>query len=279
MTTDYQYNNLIKEILSYGVHVKHKRTGLTRKTLYGRTLIYTSGEFPIITTRKVPYISAIKEMLCYIRGYNNINQFRATGLKTWDATYEQWSGKNKDGDMGPIYGTQWRNWADPVFNNVDQLKEVIDKLLNRNDDSNLVMTAVNPGETHAMCMPACMHTHRWSLADDGVLHQHSFQRSSDAPLGLVFNMIQASWLLQVICRITGLRPGVISHHLDNVHIYENQIDTVKAQLANTPLDCEPKLILPDSLNDLNDLDYIVKAEDFKIEGYESHGVINHPLAG
>jgi len=280
-----QYLDLCKKIINEGTMIHNERTGKNTLTIINADLEYNvgAGEFPMVTTRKSYYKSAIAELLGYIRGYDNAKQFREIGTKTWGANAnenEAWlnnPARKGEDDMGRVYGVQGRHWRTPEGNEIDQLKKVINNLKNGIDDRGEIITFYNPGEFHLGCLRPCMHTHTFSLLGD-TLHLTSYQRSCDVPLGLNFNMIQVYTLLALVAQITGHKPGIAYHKIVNAHIYEDQIDLMKnVQLKREPFK-SPKLIINPEIKSLEDLEAWVSIEDFKVEGYESHPPIKYPFA-
>jgi len=280
-----QYLDLAQRIVDEGVWVDNERTGLKCLTIINADLEYNvgAGEFPMVTTRKSFYKSAIAELLGYIRGYDSAADFRALGTKTWDANAnlnEAWlnnpARKGKD-DMGRVYGVQGRSWRTPEGNVIDQLQKVVDHLSNGIDDRGEIVTFYNPGEFHLGCLRPCMHTHNFSLLGD-TLYLTSYQRSCDVPLGLNFNMIQVYTFLALMAQITGHKPGKAFHKIVNAHIYENQLDLMKnVQLKREPFPAPTLKINPD-IKTLKDLETWVTVNDFEVEGYQCHEPIKYPFA-
>jgi thymidylate synthase len=280
-----QYLDLCQRIVDEGTWVENERTGKRCLTVINADLEYNVGanEFPMITTRKSYFKSAIAEFLGYIRGYDNAADFRALGTKTWDANAnlnEAWLNnpfRKGDDDMGRVYGVQGRAWATPDGTKIDQLKKIVDDLSNGIDDRAEILTFYNPGEFDMGCLRPCMHTHNFSLLGD-TLHLTSFQRSCDVPLGLNFNQVQVFFFLAIMAQITGLKAGTAYHKIVNAHIYEDQLELMRdVQLKRKPF-ASPKLIINPDIKSLKDLETWVTMDDFKIEGYESHDAISYPFA-
>ena len=215
-----QYLDLCNRIINDGTWIENERTGKRCLTVINADLQYEVGknEFPMITTRKSYFKSAIAEFLGYIRGYDNAADFRALGTKTWDANAnlnEAWLNnphRKGEDDMGRVYGVQARSWKTPEGNTIDQLKKVVDNLKNGIDDRAEIITFYNPGEFHMGCLRPCMHTHTFSLVGD-TLHLTSYQRSCDVPLGLNFNQVQVFVFLALMARITGKKAGTAYHKI------------------------------------------------------------------
>ena len=280
-----QYLDLCQRIIDEGVWIENKRTGKRCLTVINAELNYNVGnnEFPLITTRKSFFKSAIAEILGYIRGYDNAADFRALGTKTWDANANDnadWLNnafrKGHD-DMGRVYGVQGRSWAKPDGGSIDQLRKLIDNLKNGIDDRGEILSFYNPGEFHMGCLRPCMHTHNFSLLGD-TLYLTSYQRSCDVPLGLNFNQIQVYVLLALVAQITGHKAGMAYHKIVNAHIYEDQLDLMKnVQLARSPFP-SPKLMINPEIKSLEDLETWVTMADFSVEGYQYHDAIQYPFS-
>ncbi|MDF1880859.1 thymidylate synthase [Sulfurimonas sp. MAG313] len=280
-----QYLKLCKRIIDEGTWIKNERTGKSCLTVINADLQYEVGknEFPMITTRKSYFKSAIAEFLGYIRGYDNAADFRALGTKTWDANAnlnEAWlnnSYRKGEDDMGRVYGVQARSWKTPEGNTIDQLRKVVDNLKNGIDDRAEIITFYNPGEFHMGCLRPCMHTHTFSLIGD-TLHLTSYQRSCDVPLGLNFNQVQVFTFLALMARITGKKAGTAYHKIVNAHIYEDQLDLMKdIQVKREPF-ASPQLHISDKIQSLEDLETWVSMDDFSISGYECHDAIKYPFS-
>ena len=280
-----QYLDLCQRIVDDGVWVENKRTGKRCLTVINAELNYDVGnnQFPLITTRKSFYKSAIAEIIAYLRGYDNAADFRALGTKTWDANANEnqdWLNnvyRKGEDDMGRVYGVQGRRWAKPDGGHVDQFKKLVDDLKNGIDDRGEILSFYNPGEFHMGCLRPCMHTHNFSLLGD-TLYLTSYQRSCDVPLGLNFNQIQVYVLLALVAQITGHKAGMAYHKIVNAHIYEDQLDLMKnTQLKREPFPA-PKLIINPDIKSLEDLETWVTMDDFSVEGYQYHEAIQYPFS-
>jgi len=279
------YLDLCQRIIDKGTWIENERTGKRCLTVINADLEYRvdKNEFPMITTRKSFYKSAIAEFIGYIRGYDNAADFRALGTKTWDANAnlnEAWLNnphRKSEDDMGRVYGIQGRSWAKPEGGYIDQLKKVVDNLTNGIDDRAEIITFYNPGEFHMGCLRPCMHTHNFSLLGD-TLYLTSYQRSCDVPLGLNFNQVQVYVFLALMAQITGKKPGIAYHKIVNAHLYEDQIELMKnVQLTRQPFP-SPQLIINPKITTLKDLETWVTMDDFNIEGYQCHEAIKYPFA-
>lgn len=280
-----QYLALCQRIVDKGQWIENRRTGKRCLTVINADLEYDVGnnQFPMITTRKSFYRSAIAEFLGYIRGYDNAADFRALGTKTWDANAnlnKDWlNNKHRKGidDMGRVYGIQGRSWATPEGGFIDQLQKIVNNLKNGIDDRAEILTFYNPGEFHLGCLRPCMHTHTFSLVGD-TLHLTSYQRSCDVPLGLNFNQVQVFTFLALMAQITGKKAGFAYHKIVNAHIYEDQLALMQdVQLKRKPF-ASPQLIINPKIKTLEDLETWVTMDDFKVQGYECHEAIKYPFS-
>jgi thymidylate synthase len=280
-----QYLDLCQRIIDHGSWVENKRTGKRCLTVINADLNYdvANNQFPLITTRKSYWKSAIAEILGYIRGYDNAADFRALGTKTWDANAnenEQWlnnSFRKGEDDMGRVYGVQGRSWAKPDGSHLDQLKKIVDNLSQGIDDRGEILTFYNPGEFEMGCLRPCMHTHTFSLLDD-TLYLTSYQRSCDVPLGLNFNQVQVFAFLAIMAQITGHKAGMAYHKIINAHIYEDQLELMRdVQVKRTPFP-SPQLTINPDIKSLEDLETWVTMDDFEVTDYQSHEPIRYPFS-
>ncbi|MGY0591093.1 MAG: thymidylate synthase [Paraglaciecola chathamensis] len=280
-----QYLDLCQRIVDEGVWVNNERTGKKCLTVINADLTYdvAKGEFPLVTTRKSFYKSAIAEMIGYIRGYDNAADFRKIGTSTWDANANQnqaWLDnphRRGEDDCGLIYGKIGRNFPKPDGGSIDLLAKIIHDLKNGIDDRGEIFTFYHPGAFHMGCLRPCMYSHHFSLLDD-TLYLNSTQRSCDVPLGLNFNMVQVYFLLAIVAQITGKKAGKAYHKIVNAHIYEDQLALMRdVQLKREPLNM-PKLIINPDIKSLKDLETWVTMDDFNIEGYEHHPAIKYPFS-
>lgn len=279
------YLDLGRRIIDTGEWVVNERTGKRCLTVINADMEYDMSEMklPVLTSKKVRWEDAVAEILGYLRGYDNAAQFRALGTKSWDENTDNnaaWLAnpfRRGPGDMGRAYGVQARAYMSPEGKPIDQLKKIVDHLSQGIDDRREIMTFWNPGEMDRMCLPACMHTHTFSILG-GKLYLTSYQRSSDFPLGQVWNAVQVGWLLAVMAQITGLKPGKAFHKLVNVHLYEDQLDLMRdVQLKREPFELPTLKINPD-IKSLQDLETWVTTADFELEGYQHHPAIKYPFS-
>ncbi len=280
-----QYLDLCQRIVDEGVWVENKRTGKRCLTVINADLTYDvdAEKFPLVTTRKSYYKSAIAEMIGYLRGYDNASDFRKLGTKTWDANAnlnQEWLNnpyRKGEDDCGFIYGKVARNFPKPDGGSVDLLQKIVDDLTAGIDNRGEILTFYHPGVFHMGCLRPCMYSHHFSLLGD-TLYLNSTQRSCDVPLGLNFNMVQVYFLLAIMAQITGKKPGKAYHKIVNAHIYEDQLDLMKnVQLKRTPYD-SPRLIINPDIKTLNDLETWVTMDDFSLEGYQCHEPIAYPFS-
>lgn len=281
-----QYLDLCQRIIDEGVWLENKRTNIKVKTIINADFTYDvdKGEFPMVTTRKAFYKSAIGELLGYLNGCSDAKEFKEKyKTPSWLANAnenEAWlknpfrKGKN---DMGRVYGVQGRDWINSRGQSLDQLKKIIYHLSNNIDDRGEILTFWNPGEFDQGCLRPCMYEHQFSLLGD-TLYLNSTQRSIDVPLGLVFNQMQVYVLLALMAQITNKKPGKAYHKLVNIHIYENQIDLMQnVQLKRFPFPLPTLEINPD-IKSLEDIETWVTVDDFKVHGYQHHEKISYPFS-
>lgn len=279
-----QYEALCQRILDKGVMVANERTGVGCLTVINADFEYdvAAGYFPLVTTRKASYKAAIAELLGYLRGYSDAQQFADIGSPTWFANANEnkaWLAnphRKGENDMGRVYGVQGRSWAKPDGSTLDQLQKVYDDLKAGKDDRGEIITFWNPGEFDQGCLRPCLHSYQFSVLD-GILYLNATQRSIDVPLGLVFNMVQVYTFLALMAQITGLKPGIAYHKMVNCHIYENQIDLIKEQLAREPFE-SPRLHINPEIKSLEDVLTWVSKDDFTVEGYHCHPAISYPFS-
>lgn len=280
-----QYLELCQRIVDSGVWVHNERTGIDCLTVVNADLEYdvANNKFPLLTTRKSYFKSAIAELLGYLRGYSSAAEFRAIGCNTWNANAnenESWlknPHRKGEDDMGRVYGVQGRAWQKPDGTTLDQLRKIVENLSKGVDDRGEILTFYNPGEFEYGCLRPCMHTHHFSLLGD-TLYLNSFQRSCDVPLGLNFNQVQCFTLLALMAQITGKKAGKVYHKIVNAHIYENQLDLMRdIQLKRDPFP-SPQLHINPDIRTLEDLESWVSTDDFKVSGYRCHEPIKFPFA-
>jgi len=276
-----QYNALCKRVLEEGVWVENERTGKRCLTVINADFEYDvgAGELPLLTNKQVFQVSAVAEILGYIRAYDNAKQFEDIGSPTWrnnsDKT-QAWLDnplRKGSGDIGKCYGGIGRD-----FGGVDLLDKVYKDLCKGIDDRREIVTMLKPDEFHKGCLRPCAYLWHFSLLGD-TLYLTVSQASLDIPLGMPFNSISFYFLLAVMAKITGKKAGKVFHKMVNCHVYSDQIEPLKEQLSRTPLDITPKLEIADWVTSLEDLEKDVHAREyFKVTGYEHQGKIVFPFS-
>ncbi|MBR2299208.1 MAG: thymidylate synthase [Alphaproteobacteria bacterium] len=258
-----QYLDLLQDIMENGVD-KMDRTGVGTRSVFGRQMRFDlSKGFPLVTTKKVHLKSIIHELLWFIKGDTNIKYLQDNGVRIWN----EWADEN--GDLGPVYGAQWRNWNGQ---GIDQLGDVIERIKSKPNDRRLIVTAWNPSQIGQMKLPPCHMMFQFYVAN-GKLSCMLYQRSCDMFLGVPFNIASYALLTMMIAQVCGLKPGEFVHTLGDTHIYHNHFEQVKEQLTHTPLPL-PQMKINPNVKDINDF----KFEDFELVGYESYGTIKAPVA-
>lgn len=258
-----EYLDLLQDILDNGVD-KIDRTGVGTRSVFGRQMRFDlSKGFPLVTTKKVHLKSIIYELLWFIKGDTNVKYLQDNGVRIWN----EWA--DEDGNLGPVYGSQWRNWNGE---GVDQLADVIKRLKETPNDRRMIVSAWNVSKISQMKLPPCHMMFQFYVAN-GKLSCMLYQRSCDMFLGVPFNIASYALLTMMIAQVCGLEVGEFVHTLGDTHIYHNHFNQVKEQLTHTPLKLPVMKINPD-VKDINDF----KFEDFELVGYESYGVIKGKVA-
>ncbi|TCJ16301.1 thymidylate synthase [Parasulfuritortus cantonensis] len=260
------YHDLLKHVLAHGVR-KADRTGTGTISVFGYQMRFDlAAGFPLLTTKKVHLKSVIHELLWFLQGDTNIKYLKDNGVSIWD----EWADEN--GDLGPIYGYQWRNWPAPDGRHVDQIQEILDTLRHNPDSRRIIVSAWNVGEIPNMKLPPCHAFFQFYVAD-GRLSCQLYQRSADIFLGVPFNIASYALLTMMIAQVTGLKPGDFVHTLGDAHIYLNHMEQVDLQLSRDfrPL---PSMRLNPDVTDL----FAFRYEDFTLEGYDPHPGIKAPVA-
>ncbi|MBR1915247.1 MAG: thymidylate synthase [Alphaproteobacteria bacterium] len=258
-----QYLDLLNDIMENGVD-KMDRTGVGTRSVFGRQMRFDLSQgFPLVTTKKVHLKSIIHELLWFIKGDTNIKYLQDNGVRIWN----EWADEN--GDLGPVYGAQWRNWNS---DGIDQLQDVINRIKNTPNDRRMIVSAWNPSQIGQMKLPPCHMMFQFYVAN-GKLSCMLYQRSCDMFLGVPFNIASYALLTMMIAQVCDLKPGEFIHTLGDTHIYHNHFDQVRLQLSRTPLKLPIMKINP-NVKDINDF----KFEDFELVGYESYGVIKAQVA-
>ncbi len=273
-----QYLSLLKKILDKGSD-RSDRTGVGTRALFGLQMRFDLSQgFPAVTTKKLAFRAVKSELLWFLEGSNDDNRLKelnGSEKTIWTANAEAsyWKPKAQfDGDLGRVYGIQWRAWKKSDGSTVDQIAEVIEKIKTNPTDRRMIVTAWNPGELDQMALPPCHMFFQFFVADEKLsLYMH--QRSCDMFLGVPFNIASYALLLHMVAQVTGLKVGEFVHSLGDAHIYHNHFDAVKEQLSRTPLK-SPTLWLNPDIKNIDDF----KMDDIKLEGYESHPPIKAEMA-
>ena len=260
------YLDLLRHIQAHGT-VKNDRTGTGTISTFGYQMRFDLSEgFPVLTTKRLHLRSIIHELLWFLRGDTNIRYLHDNNVTIWD----EWADAN--GDLGPIYGYQWRSWPAPDGSHIDQIAQVVDQIRSNPDSRRLIVSAWNVAEIDRMALPPCHALFQFYVAD-GKLSCQLYQRSADVFLGVPFNIASYALLTMMIAQATGLRPGEFVHTLGDAHIYLNHIEQVDLQLARTPRPLPVMKINPD-VKSVFDFRY----EDFLLEGYDPWPSIKAPIA-
>lgn len=253
-----QYLNLCRDILNKGTK-KEDRTGTGTISLFGYQMRFPLQEgFPLLTTKKLHLKSIIYELLWFLRGDTNIRYLQEHGVRIWN----EWADDN--GDLGPVYGYQWRSWPGKNGETIDQIAKVVDMIKHQPDSRRLIVTAWNPADIEEMALPPC-HCLFQFYVNNGRLSCQLYQRSADVFLGVPFNIVSYALLTHMIAHVTGLEAGEFIHTLGDAHIYLNHLDQVKEQIQR-----EPRKLPQLSINRKVDSIFDFKYEDFTIEGYHPH---------
>ncbi len=260
------YLDLLEHVLEHGVE-KSDRTGTGTRSVFGYQMRFDLSEgFPAVTTKKLHFRSIIHELLWFIAGDSNVAYLQENGVKIWD----EWA--DEDGELGPIYGVQWRSWPTPDGGTIDQLKDVILALQRNPDSRRHIVSAWNVADIPDMALPPC-HTMFQFYVANGRLSCQLYQRSADLFLGVPFNIASYALLTQMVAQVTGLQPGEFVHTFGDAHIYSNHMEQVKTQLERDPLPL-PTLELNPDVGNIDDFTY----DDIEIVGYQSHDRIRAPIA-
>ncbi|HET9820952.1 MAG TPA: thymidylate synthase [Burkholderiaceae bacterium] len=261
-----QYLDLMRAVLERGTR-KADRTGTGTLSLFGWQSRYDLGAgFPLLTTKKLHVKSIIHELLWFLRGDTNVAYLHAHGVSIWD----EWA--DERGELGPIYGYQWRSWPDYAGGHIDQIGGVIERIRRDPDSRRLLVSAWNPAQVDAMRLPPCHVLFQFYVAD-GRLSCQLYQRSADIFLGVPFNIASYALLTQMVAHVTGLAPGEFVHTLGDAHLYLNHLEQAREQLTRAPRPL-PRLDIRRQTTSLFDLEY----DDFALTGYDPHPAIRAPVA-
>jgi thymidylate synthase len=262
-----QYLDLCQHILENGV-LKPNRTGIDTIGVFGYQLrCNLQDEFPLLTTKKLHLKSIIYELLWFLQGNTNVKFLQDNGIHIWDG----WA--NENGELGPVYGSQWRNWITPEDElNIDQIQDVINLIKTNPNDRRIIVTAWNPSDIPKMALPPCHCFYQFYVAN-GKLSCQMYQRSCDTFLGVPFNIASYALLTMMIAQVCDLEPGEFIHTFGDVHIYTNHIEQVKLQLTRKPRQL-PKMIINSKVKNINEFKY----DDFNLIGYNPWPTIKGEVA-
>ncbi len=261
-----QYLDLLAHVKDRGAE-KGDRTGTGTRSVFGWQMRFDlEAGFPLLTTKKLHVRSIIHELLWFLAGDTNIKYLKDNGVSIWD----EWADEN--GDLGPVYGHQWRSWPAPDGREIDQIAQVVEQIRNYPESRRHIVSAWNPAEVDRMALPPCHCLFQFYVAD-GRLSCQLYQRSADIFLGVPFNIGSYALLTLMVAQVTGYRPGDFVHTLGDAHLYLNHLDQAEEQLTRDPRPL-PKMTLNPARTDLFDFVY----EDFELSGYDPHPHIKAPVA-
>ena len=260
------YHQLLEQIIQTGVS-KEDRTGTGTLSIFGPQLRFDLNEgFPLLTTKKVHFKSVVYELLWFITGSTNVQYLQENGVSIWD----EWA--DAEGELGPVYGKQWRRWQKPDGSTVDQLAEVVDQLRRNPDSRRLLVSAWNVADIPSMALPPCHAFFQFYVADHKLSCQ-LYQRSADVFLGVPFNIASYALLTHMVAQVCGLGVGEFVHTMGDAHLYSNHMEQAKLQLSREPRPL-PRLVLDPAVKNLDDFVY----EHIQLVGYDPHPGIKAPVA-
>jgi thymidylate synthase len=261
-----QYHDLMQHVLQNGTQ-KHDRTGTGTISVFGYQMRFNLLDgFPMVTTKKVHLRSIIHELIWFLKGETNISYLKENGVSIWD----EWADEN--GELGPVYGSQWRSWPKPDGGHIDQISQVIDQIKKNPDSRRLIVSAWNVAQIENMALPPCHSFFQFYVAD-GKLSCQLYQRSADIFLGVPFNIASYALLTMMVAQVCGLQAGDFVHTLGDAHLYNNHLDQTKLQLSR---ECRPLPVMKLNPEIKNIFDF--KFEDFELENYDPHPHINGAVA-
>ena len=261
-----QYLDLLDRILQGG-HRKSDRTGTGTLSIFGHQMRFDLADgFPVVTTKKLHMRSVIVQLLWFLSGSTNVHWLQERGVTIWD----EWA--DADGDLGPVYGHQWRSWPAPDGRHIDQIAAVIESIRTKPDSRRHIVSAWNVAEVADMALPPC-HTLFQFYVADGRLSCQLYQRSADVFLGVPFNIASYALLTMMVAKVTGLEPGEFVHTFGDAHLYLNHLDQARLQLSRTPR-ALPRMELADGVRDIDGFVY----DDFTLTGYDPYPAIKAPIA-
>ena len=260
------YLDLLRHIKDHGIK-KDDRTGTGTLSVFGYQMRFDLSQgFPAITTKKLHFKSIIHELLWFLQGSTNIGYLKENGVTIWD----EWADEN--GDLGPVYGAQWRSWPTPDGQVIDQIKNAVHQLRTNPDSRRIIVSAWNPGLINSMALPPCHALFQFYVAD-GRLSCQLYQRSADVFLGVPFNIASYALLTTMLAQVVGLQVGEFVHTFGDAHLYLNHLNQAETQLSRDPLSL-PQLHLNPSIKEIDDFRF----EHIEIRGYQSHPGIKAPIA-
>ena len=260
------YLDLMRHVLEHG-HVKTDRTGTGTRSIFGHQMRFDLAKgFPLVTTKKVHLKSIIHELLWFLAGDTNIAYLKAHGVSIWD----EWADAN--GELGPVYGYQWRSWPAPDGRHIDQISQVLRQLRDTPDSRRMIVSAWNPALVDQMALPPCHALFQFYVAD-GKLSCQLYQRSADIFLGVPFNIASYALLTLMVAQVCQLQPGEFIHTLGDAHLYSNHLEQAQLQLSREPRPL-PVMRLNPAVTDL----FTFRFEDFTLEGYDPHPAIRAEVA-
>jgi thymidylate synthase len=261
-----QYLDLMERVLTEGIE-KRDRTGVGTRSIFGHQMRFDLGRgFPLLTTKKLHLKSIVYELLWFLRGDTNVKYLNDHGVTIWN----EWA--DASGDLGPIYGRQWRSWPAPDGRAIDQMAGIVAEIRRNPSSRRLVVTAWNPAENDLMALSPCHCLFQFNVAD-GALSCQLYQRSADVFLGVPFNIASYALLTLMVAQVSGIKPGVFVHSFGDAHLYLNHLEQARLQLARSPRPL-PTLRLNPAVTDLFSFRY----EDFVLEGYDPHPHIKAAVA-
>lgn len=260
------YHDLLQHVLVHG-HKKEDRTGTGTISVFGYQMRFDlAAGFPLLTTKKVHLKSIIHELLWFLQGSTNIQYLKENGVSIWD----EWADEN--GNLGPVYGYQWRNWPKPDGTHIDQIAQVVAQIKKNPDSRRLIVSAWNVADVDQMKLPPCHAFFQFYVAD-GKLSCQLYQRSADIFLGVPFNIASYALLTMMVAQVCGLKLGEFVHTLGDAHIYLNHLEQVKEQLTRTPK-AQPQMRINPDVKDI----FSFKFDDFSLENYDPYPAIKAPVA-